>query len=97
MSTNPFEILDDYAHKVVEEHEATTRVAFETRHRSYTKEIPFLRVFQDDGSKTIYRDKQGYCYATSSLGGLRFPFSLNLTHEEPLDGVTRIIDPWGNE
>ena len=45
VSTNPFEILNDHAHKVVEELEVTTGFAFETRHISYAKEIPVWHIF----------------------------------------------------
>ena len=67
VSTKPFEILDDYANKVVEEPEVTTGFAFETRHRSYVREISIWRIFQDDGSKAAYRDEQGYCYCWGSM------------------------------
>ena len=81
VSTNPFALLDDHAHKVVDDPKVTTGFTFKTRTKAYTREIPVWRVFQDSGNKAIYRDEQGYCYATSSLGGHKFPVSLNLTHE----------------
>ena len=40
VSTNPFEMLDKIAHKAIEEPKVTTRFAFETRHKTYTREIP---------------------------------------------------------
>ena len=45
VSTNPFKMLDDYAHKIIDKPKVTTRFAFETRHRVYTKEIPIWSVF----------------------------------------------------
>ena len=45
VSTNPFELLDDHAHKVVEDLEVTTKFTFETRTKTYTREILVWRVF----------------------------------------------------
>ena len=88
-STNPFDVIDTSAIKRVnEELEVTMRLTFEMGRRAIAKEIPVWRIFQDDASKVVYRDEQGYYYATSSALGLRLLVSYTLTMEEPNKGVT---------
>ena len=55
------------------------------------------RIFQDDVSKIVYRDEQGYSYATKALMGLRFPVSHSFIFEELNNDVGRVQDSWNNE
>ena len=88
-STNPFDVIDTNAiERLNEEPEVATGFTIEMGRRTIVKEILIWQIFQDDASKVIYRDEQGYCYATSSATGLRLPVSYTLTMEEPNKGVT---------
>ena len=80
-----------------EEPEVTTRFTFETGHWTLMREVPVWRIFQDDVSKIVYRDEQGYSYATKAVMGLRFPVSHSLIFEELNDEVGRVRDSWSNE
>ena len=92
-STNPFDIVDTSTNEQVhEELEVTTGFTFETGMKTIVKDIPVWRIFQDDINKVVYRDDQGYCYATRSASGLRLLVSYTLTMEEPHEGTTLIRD-----
>ena len=97
-STNPFDVIDEDVHKTNgEEPEVTTRFTFETGHWTLMREVPVWRIFQDDVSKVVYRDEQGYSYATKIMMGFRSPVSHSLIFEELNDEVGRVRDSWNND
>ena len=90
-STNPFDVIDEEVPRTNgEEPEVNTGFTFETNYWTFTREVPVWRIFQDDVSKVVYRDEQGYSYATKAVMGLRFSVSHSLIFEDLNDEVGRV-------
>ena len=96
-STNPFDVIEEEPRTNGEEPEVNTGFTFGTGYCTFIREVPVWRIFQDDVSKVVYRDEQGYSYATKTVMGLRFPVSHSLIFEDLNDEVGRVQDSWNNE
>ena len=91
VSTNPSELEEDNVGKSpVEEQEVTTGFIFDMNEWTTVKEFLVWRIFQDNASLVVYRDKQGYCYATSQVKGLGFLVNHSLLYEEQPEKVGQI-------